>query len=269
MFSKFFLGGRDPRLMEDGPYTPYSMAHIAIIVITFGLVFALVRRIRREQRSVRFKWVLGAYALMVLLDIARITWELNTGEFDVRESLPMQLCGLQLVALPVALAGKSRAGEYVREFVFAYGTLGFVLAVLMPFTVMYDYPVWHFRTIQSMLYHTTLGFAALMLPHLNYRPNVKNARKGFLVLVLTALLTGIVNIATGSNYLYTAHLPLPSEIIPWPYYLPLHSSSCSSSGGCRIMCTASRRRTPQASLPCRPPTAALKRVSRRFISVCG
>ena len=221
MFSRFFLGKNDPHLTEDGPYSPYSIAHIAIIFVTFFLVFVLVRRIRREKRSVRFKWAWGAYGLMVLLDVARLTWELSTGEFDVRESLPLQLCGLQLVAMPVALAGKGRTEETAREFVFAYGTLGFVLAVLMPFTVMYDYPVWHFRTMQSMLYHTALGFASMMLLHLDYRPDVKNARKGFLVLIFIALATGIVNVATGSNYLYTARLPLPSQIIPWPYYLPL------------------------------------------------
>jgi hypothetical integral membrane protein (TIGR02206 family) len=221
MFSTFFLGRQNPRLLESGPYAPYSLAHIAVAAAAFALVFSLVRRVRRTNHGVRLRWVWGAYALMALLDVARFAWEMNAGDFNLRESLPLQLCGLQLIAIPIALAGKSCAGEYARDFVFAYGTLGFVLAVLMPFTVMYDYPVWHFRTMQSMLYHASLGFAALMLPHLGYRPDVKNACKGYLVLICAALLTGIVNAALGSNYLYTARLPLPGQIVPWPYYLPL------------------------------------------------
>jgi uncharacterized membrane protein YwaF len=75
--------------------------------------------------------------------------------------------------------------------------------------------------MQSMLYHASLGFAALMLPYLDYRPDVRNARKAYFVLILAGLATGVVNVAIGSNYLYTARLPLPHQIISWPYYLPL------------------------------------------------
>ena len=60
-----------------------------------------------------------------------------------------------------------------------------------------------------------------MLPYLHYQPNIKNIRKAYIVLLCIALIIGIINILIGSNYLYTAYLPLPKQIIAWPYYIPL------------------------------------------------
>lgn len=108
----------------------------------------------------------------------------------------------------------------MREFVFAYGTVGFLLALILPIPTLQIYPVFHFRSMQSMLYHAALGFIALMLPHLNYRPAVRNVRKAYAVLVICALFTGVVNILLGSNYLYTAALPIRFDLLQWPLYLP-------------------------------------------------
>ncbi len=41
MFSHFFSGKDDPHLKEDGPYSPFTAAHIAIIIITLVLVIVL------------------------------------------------------------------------------------------------------------------------------------------------------------------------------------------------------------------------------------
>ena len=147
-------------------------------------------------------------------------WEARTGQFDLKEGLPLQLCGIQMFAIPLALFSRGRIGDYMREFVFAYGTVGFLLALLLPIPALQIYPVFHFRSMQSMLYHAALGFVALMLPHLNYRPDIRNVRKAYAVLVACALFTGAVNMLFGSNYLYTSALPIPFDLLPWPLYLP-------------------------------------------------
>lgn len=220
MFSLFFASKDDPALIENGPYRPFSFLHIALTLLAFASIYMLIRHARHKNRRRRFIWVCSAYALLVLLNIFRLAWDLVTGEFDIKQDIPLQLCGIQMFTLPFALFDRGKAGEYFREFAFSYGTVGFVLALLMPFTTQFDYPVLHFRNIQSLLYHADMGFIALMLPHIGYRPDVKNVRKADNVLFICIAVTATVNIATGSNYLYTSSLPISFELLRWPLYIP-------------------------------------------------
>lgn len=220
MFSLFFASKDDPALIENGPYRPFTFAHIVLTLLVFASIYFLVRRLKHKNRRCRIYWVNCAYAVLVILNILRLAWDITAGEFDIREDIPLQLCGIQMFTLPIALQSRGKAGEHMREFAFAYGTVGFALALIMPFSTQFDYPVMHFRNIQSLLYHAALGFIALMLPHLGYRPDIKNAHKADNVLFACIAVTGIINFAIGSNYLYTSNLPISFELLRWPLYIP-------------------------------------------------
>jgi uncharacterized membrane protein YwaF len=127
-----------------------------------------------------------------------------------------------MFTLPFALFSRGRIGERLREFAFSYGTVGFALGLIMPFTTQFDYPVLHFRNIQSLFYHAVLGYIALMLPYTDtgYRPDIKNAYKADNVLFICVAVTAIVNIAAGSNYLFTSGLPISFDLLRWPLYIP-------------------------------------------------
>lgn len=221
MFSLFFASKDDPGLIENGPYRPFSFLHIFLTLLVFASIYFLIRHVKHKNHRSRLLWLYSAYALLVLLNIFRAAFDIVTGEFDIKQDMPLHLCGIQMFMLPFALLGRGKAGESLREFAFSYGTVGFVLAIVMPFTTQFDYPVMHFRNIQSLLYHADMGFIALMLPHTGYRPNIKNAHKADNVLFICIAVTGAVNIALGSNYLYTSGLPISFEILRWPLYIPL------------------------------------------------
>lgn len=243
MFSLFFASKDDPALTRNGPYAPFSPLHIVLTLLSFALVFFLIKHAKHKKLKSRIFWAWGAYALLVSLNVFRFIWDVSAGEFDFKEDIPLQLCGIQMFTLPVALASRGRAGEYMREFAFSYGTAGFVLALLLPLTTQYDYPVLHFRNIQSLLYHDAIGFVALMLPHLGsdsaenaafrgivYKPEAKNAYKADRVLTACALVTAAVNVCAGSNYLYTSGLPISFDLMRWPFYLPFLAAFIFTAG---------------------------------------
>ena len=219
--SLFFLSKNDPKLTSNGPYAPYSFGHFIIILLAFILIYFLLAAARHKPQHTRRKWMYTGFGVMVALNAARLAWELCVNEFTWQESLPLQLCGIQMFLIPIALFAKGKPAIYIRECVFAYGIIGFSLAILIPFTTLLSYPLMHFRSLQGMLYHTALGFVCLLLPKTGFSPNVKNANKAFAVLLACAAITGTLNFLIGSNYLYTAYLPLPTQPMPWPYYIPL------------------------------------------------
>lgn len=220
MFWLFFADKGDPLLVKNGPYKPFTFSHMMVVLLSFVLVYMAIRYVRQKEYHTRFIWVCRAYILLVLLDVLRIVWDMYKGHFDIREDLPLQLCGIQMFIIPVALFSSSKIGEYTREFVYSYGITGFLLALILPLPTLYDFPVFHFRSMQSMMYHSFMGFVAFMMPHLNYVPDIRNIRKAYFVLIVCVLITGIVNVLIGSNYLYTAYLPIKFELLPWPSYLP-------------------------------------------------
>src|SRR5690606_16839361 len=63
---------------------------------------------------------------------------------------------------PFALFSHDRIGKSMREFVFAYGAVGFLPSLILPIPALQIYPMFHFRSMQSMLYHTALGFVAFL-----------------------------------------------------------------------------------------------------------
>ena len=177
MFWLFFADKDDPLLVKNGPYRPFTFSHIMVVLLLFVAVYLVIRHLRQKEYRIRFLWVCSAYVLLVLLNVLKFVWDIYTGHFNVKEDLPLQLCDIQMFAIPFAFFSRSKIGEYMREFVYAYGTMGFLLALILPLPTLYDYPVFHFRSMQSMLYHTAMGFVAFMLPYLNYQPNVGNVRK--------------------------------------------------------------------------------------------
>ncbi|MGI5849332.1 MAG: hypothetical protein ACOX8Q_04620 [Christensenellales bacterium] len=174
MFALFFADRDDPALVENGPYKPFSVSHIFVTLIAFILVYLMVRQIKNRPFKTRHKWACAAYIFLVSLNVVRLTWDISTEQFEITQDLPLQLCGIQMFVLPIVLFSRGRFSICLREFAYTYGIIGFLLALLLPLTTLYDYPVFHFRTIQSILYHAALGFIAFMLPHLDYQPDIKN-----------------------------------------------------------------------------------------------
>lgn len=117
MFRLFFAGEDDPLLVRNGPYGLFTFPHILVVLLLFATVCLAIRRIKQKTFHTRFLWAFCAYLSLVVLDVMRMIWEVCTGPFDIKEDLPLQLCGIQMFAIPFALFSHGRIGEYMREFV--------------------------------------------------------------------------------------------------------------------------------------------------------
>ncbi len=114
----FFLPKDSPELVQNGPYAPYSAAHIIIILFAFGFIWLLLRIVRQKSIGSRLVWVAAVYGSLVLLNILRVFWEVSTGSFDVKTSLPLELCGIQMFVLPLALFSRGKIQTYMRDLHF-------------------------------------------------------------------------------------------------------------------------------------------------------
>lgn len=78
-------------------------------------------------------------------------------------NLPLFLCGIQLIAIPIAAFSKGRVKEAALDFVFLFAVLGALLGTYGAGQNYNAYPVLSFDNVSSGLTHTISGFAAIYI----------------------------------------------------------------------------------------------------------
>lgn len=77
--------------------------------------------------------------------------------------LPLFLCSIQLIALPLAALSKGRVKEAALDFVFVFGMLGAILGTVGAGNNYASYPVLSLDNVASGITHTISGFASLYI----------------------------------------------------------------------------------------------------------
>lgn len=76
--------------------------------------------------------------------------------------LPLFMCSIQLITIPLAAFTKGRIKEASLDFVFIFGALGAVLGTYFAGNNYASYPVISFDNVNSGITHAISGFAALL-----------------------------------------------------------------------------------------------------------
>ena len=83
--------------------------------------------------------------------------------FDWLYNLPLFLCSIQLITIPLAAFTRGRLKESSLDFVLIFGVLGAVLGTYAAGNNYGSYPVLSFDNVVSGLTHSLAGFAALYI----------------------------------------------------------------------------------------------------------
>ena len=139
------------------------VSSLMVILIGFAIFFGL----RQKDKSDREKnKVLIVSAILIdSFEIFKILL------FGIRDSdpmiwkseLPLFLCSIQLIAIPLAAFSKGRVREAALDFVLIFGFLGAVFGTYGAGQNYACYPVLSFPNVISGITHSISGFAALYI----------------------------------------------------------------------------------------------------------
>lgn len=179
-------------------FAPFTVLHAlttAFFLACIAAFLVLAHRVRNSsaERSLRRAWI----AFLILFQAYFIAWHLWPSHFDVRISLPLQMCDLvPLLAIP-ALATRSRP---LLAIVFYWGLALCTQAFITP-TVQYgpaSIRFWLFWTT-----HAQIVASALYAPvGLNFVPTFRDLRSALLALIPYGVLVLAVNAALDTNYAF-------------------------------------------------------------------
>lgn len=197
----------------------FSTAHWVALAITAAM-FVLVFLLRRHLTDRRYRNAIR-YGLLVLLAVCEVTlhiWHVSSGQWDIRYSLPFELCNMMLLLSIAMLASRSYR---LYEFVYFAGIGGSLQALATP-DLAFTFP--HFRFIQFFVAHVAIVLACLfMTGAYGFRPTIRSIFRAMIGLNAVALPVFLFNLWSGANYMFLMRKPAGGSLLdylgPWPWYI--------------------------------------------------
>lgn len=207
--------------VEDAPdFGLYSASHLVGMGLFLLLIAALFVGRRHIRSSVLVTKVIryGLLGVLLLSEIALNSWYVLEGQWDITDTLPLELCSVSLLLSIIMLVTKNRL---LYQVLFFAGIGGALQAWLTP-SLDFGYP--HFRFFHFFIAHGAIILASLYMTWIErYRPTWKSIAWAMLFLNVLALAVGALNYAIGANYMFLRNKPSTPSILdmfgPYPYYL--------------------------------------------------
>ena len=139
------------------------VSSLMAIMITLAIVLGLKRRHASETAKNRV--LIVAAILIDSIELAKILIMCIRAQDPLLwlYELPLFLCSLQLIAIPLAAFSKGRIRQAALDFVLIFGVLGAVLGTYGAGQNYGCYPVISFDNVMSGLTHSISGFASLYI----------------------------------------------------------------------------------------------------------
>jgi len=201
----------------DVPFYMWGTSHLVTICLIFGLVIALFifkKSLIPYRKIIRI--TVGWFLIIsrISLDI----WYIHTGMWDIRTSLPLELCSIASLACGIMLLTKSQRLFEVFYFI-AIG--GAIQAILTP-DLLFGFP--QYRYIQFLADHGMLIIARLLMISLyQYSITLHSVVKAFITINVISAIVFIINSLLSANYMFLKHKPSGASLLdilgPYPLYL--------------------------------------------------
>ncbi len=191
------------------PEGAYSWQHLVFVtscvLVMIGLAIWLGLRNRNKDEKVKNKVLIWAAFLIDGFEIFKIVLICFRSQDAMAwtRMLPLFLCSIQLIAIPVAAFSKGRLKEACLDFVFIFGILGALLGTYGAAQNYGCYPVLSFDNVVSAITHCISGFASLYIAISKMTSmKLKNMWITFSILLGFCLLAYIANVTIPYNYMF-------------------------------------------------------------------
>ncbi|MBR2970136.1 MAG: YwaF family protein [Clostridia bacterium] len=194
-----------------GLFTP---THIISIIICLVLIAILVFVSREISREKYFKYLRIVTIVVTIVEIFDICWSLAQGYTKVRIWLPLYFCSLYIYSLWSTWS----TNKFIRDCGLSFFAMGCIVAgiafIVFPTTSFSGYPIFHYKCIYSMLYHSAMVYTGIMLfVTRSLEINGQNVLKYILFCLVFMTLAIVLNIIFNANFMFLdnpANIPIPA-----------------------------------------------------------
>ena len=136
----------------------------ALLIIMCTAAVLLGRRNRRRTEKEKNRVLLAAAIAINGFELIKIAARcIDSGIEEILYLLPLFLCSVQLIAIPLAALSKGRLREAALDFIVIFGPVGALLGTYAAGQNYVAYPVLSADNVISGLTHSLSGFAAVYI----------------------------------------------------------------------------------------------------------
>ena len=198
----FGIGG-----YQRTPEGAFSWQHLlfvtSLMVIMVVLAVFLGKRNKNKLPTQKNTVLIWAAILIDGFELVKIILACAEDPSAWTMMLPLFLCSIQLIAIPLAAFSAGRIKDASLDFVCIFGLLGAVLGTYGATQNYNAYPVLSFTNMVSGITHTISGFAAL---YIMISGMVSMKRKNiwitFVILLVFCVAAYVANILVDYNYMF-------------------------------------------------------------------
>ncbi len=203
------------------PEGAFSWQHLLFVgsLLAAMVVLAIVLAVhnRNKLKSEQNRVLIWAALLINAVEILKIiVFCLRSNSIDgLLYNLPLFLCSIQLIALPLAAFSKGRIKEASMDFVCIFGVLGAVFGIIGAIQNYNAYPVLGIENVASGITHSISGFASLyILISKMASMKKRNSWITFVILMTFCAVAYITNILIDYNYMFLmSHDGTPYSVV--------------------------------------------------------
>lgn len=154
---------------QRAPEGYFSWQHLVFVSSLMALMAVLAvilgRRNRQKPDCVKNRVLAAAAILIDSVEIIKlVSFCIRTGSCEtLLYNLPLFLCSIQLITIPLAAFSKGRVREAALDFVFIFGILGAVTGTYGAGQNYSAYPVLGIDNVASGVTHAIAGFSSLYI----------------------------------------------------------------------------------------------------------
>ena len=197
---------------DRSPEGYMSWQHLLTVSIAFALCIFLAihfgRKNKMKSREAKIRVVKIAAIVLDSVEILKlIVSVIITKDFGILlEFLPLFLCSIPLIVLPIAAFSKGRIQQAALDFMVMFGLLSGVLGTYLAGNIYSVYPVLHFYTLNSLTTHMTSAFAAMYIAisglHTFEKRNIMISIGILGFFMIVAEMVNLLNTGYQSNYMF-------------------------------------------------------------------
>lgn len=191
------------------PQGAYSIEHLGFVflfiiaMITLAIILGLKNKNKSDKK--KNKVLIWSAFLINGFELFKVAFNLggSSDGLSWTTDLPLFLCSIQLIAIPMAAFCKGKIKEASLDFVFIFGILGALIGPLGAAQNYNTYPVLSFPNVVSNITHSISGFTSLYIA-ISGMASMKKKNQKFVYLILLGFCAAayIANIIFDYNYMF-------------------------------------------------------------------
>ncbi|MCY6369183.1 TIGR02206 family membrane protein [Clostridium ganghwense] len=191
-----------------------SLTIIALIIL---FIYFNREKLQNERSKKNFGYTLGT--ILFFQQFLLYFWYVDSGNFTLKESLPLYTCRLCIILCIFMLLN----GSYkIFEVVYFWGLGGASIALLNPDTSGFVFP--HIMFVQFFVGHGGILISLVFMIFVyKYTPNLNSLKRTFKWTFVYLFAVGGFNYLVNGNYSYLRQKPLTASPLdylpPYPYYV--------------------------------------------------